>query len=662
MEKIELLVEQRAGERLNEPWSAVFGLAGGTVGRGGQNKLILPDTEGEIARVHAMVRLGTNDAYIANLCERRPLTVDDLEVRPGEEVQLPLGACVGIGRYQIRVFALNQIGERVLSTRTTSDTQVASETTMPLAQIGLEAQSSLTNSRRDIHPQTIIATVAEPLPVFAEHTVGVESTEVHSIGATTTSQVLSNAFDLQRQEDLLDLRTQNGRPLVIPADFNPFEVVNRAQPTDEWGGLQTQSLTELAQHAHDGLIKALPLSGRLQDAMDNPVRIGLPKQLDPRQELDPLTLFADTSLVASPETSEITQGRSSELSHVFQLPKAQAASNSGHGVPSDLKAPLAGQNEASAEAVQAIQSVGLHAVQGLDLSLFGDGNTPLTAAPLADLPAPSASISRIPAQVPVMASPPTEKAEAPLQAFGLTLSGDVHAPVPPPPISSLQELTRPQVGHSPTLTVPPKCRAETPSSSLEVLAAAFLEGAGLTTDRVKLELTPEFMQAFGEAFRVAIEGSIDLLAARSEIKQEFRAGVTIIGSSANNPLKFLPNADGVIMQMVGQQFPGFMKPVPAIKEAFADLRVHQLALMAGIRAAYSEALTRFDPLKMEELAPRKGVLGKFYSSAHKAALWDEYKMNFTEIKNAAEDDMTAFSGLTFVNAYEHAASVAKGQA
>jgi FHA domain-containing protein len=247
-------------------------------------------------------------------------------------------------------------------------------------------------------------------------------------------------------------------------------------------------------------------------------------------------------------------------------------------------------------------------------------------------------------------SPPSAAPDMALQAFGLKLSGDapatgVAAPLPPPE--------------------PPFARADhnaPPPGSLEALSAAFLEGAGLTPDRAKLELTPEFMRAFGEAFRVAIEGSIDLLAARSEIKQEFRAGVTIIGSSANNPLKFLPNADGVIMQMVGQHFPGFMKPVPAIKEAFGDLRVHQLALMAGIRAAYSEALTRFDPLKMEELTPRAGLFGSLYDGARKAALWDEYKKNFSQLKNAAEDDMTAFSGQTFVQAYEQAASAAKQQA
>ena len=107
MEKIELRVELCAGESIEKPWSAVFGLAGGTIGRGGQNKLILPDSDAAIARVHAMVRLGADTAYLANLCERRLIQVDDVVVRPGQEVTLPLGARINIGPYSIGVYTLN---------------------------------------------------------------------------------------------------------------------------------------------------------------------------------------------------------------------------------------------------------------------------------------------------------------------------------------------------------------------------------------------------------------------------------------------------------------------------------------------------------------------------------------------------------------------------
>lgn len=619
MEKIELRVELRSGEPLEKPWSAVFGLAGGTIGRGGQNKLILPDSDAAIARVHAMVRLGADEAYLANLCERRLIEVGDEVVRPGQEVPLPMGARICIGPYSIGVYTLN-----------------AASASAPLASKFSEAVPAITRS------PTYIPTPANeqsPAPVSA-------------------------------------------RALIIPDDFNPFEVVTRPVPKDEWGGLQEQSLTELAQQSHDGLIKALPLSGTMDDQLDNPAHSGLPKQLDPTPQLDPLALFSQSSILAAPDLTEVQSGRTSELAHVFHLPKTSDGGAVGPMVTARQPQPLTPKAHVSEESQQAVQSAGLQSVQGLDLSLFGqeNGTTPglgsFLGQPLSDQPKVAATLvasttpSLQPAKPTIATSNElfTAPLDAPLQAFGLTLSGDQPAvqtlsaaPLTNPPPSDRAPSAAPLTQAPPSAPTPAPQSSSMSQDLLGDLTSAFLDGAGLSADRAKLHLTPEFMRTFGEAFRIAIEGSIDLLAARSEIKQEFRAGVTIIGSSANNPLKFLPNADGVIMQLVGQHFPGFMKPVPAIREAYDDLRVHQLALMAGIRAAYTEALKRFDPEKMEQEAPKASLLNSLYDGSRKAALWDEYKRNFSKLKDSAEDDLTAFSGQTFVQAYEAAAEAAKGQ-
>lgn len=662
MEKIELRVEQRAGERLDKPWSAVFGLAGGTVGRGGQNKLILPDPEASIARVHAMVRLGTSEAYIANLCERRLIVVDGHEVRPGEEVLLPLGASVGIGPYQIKVCAIN--AESVPSTHTPP----------PFVPVGMR---EFAPSPPSLAPEvtavsalgstsgTPIAADANPLSSFTKLAEPVDSVLQQLGSGAPAASTFPDAFAPGGHPAPEAHVQQPARALFIPDDFNPFEVVSRPTPKDEWGGLQAQSLTELAQQSHDGLIKALPLSGGLDGTLDNPAHSGLPKQLDPTPELDPLALFTQSSILASPELVDAPAGRSSELSHVFHLPTTQRTDHTRVGAPQEFEPVEMRPPGASAESLQAVQSVGLQTVQGLDLSLFGQGGAVPATDALFSQPRPQIQSVAVPTtslapELPPSSQPITSPSLSPvtsdvaLQAFGLSLSGD--APAPTQPVAPIPAMTT-----LPNATNATTSPAPSPPGNLEALSAAFLEGAGLTPERARLELTPEFMRTFGEAFRVAIEGSIDLLAARSEIKQEFRAGVTIIASSANNPLKFLPNADGVIMQMVGQHFPGFMKPLPAIKEAFGDLRVHQLALMAGIRAAYSEALMRFDPLKMEEAAPKAGLFGNLYDGARKAALWDEYKKNFSQLKNSAEDDLTAFSGQTFVQAYEQAASAARGE-
>ena len=664
MEKIELRVEQRSGERLDTPWSAVFGLAGGTVGRGGQNKLILPDPEEEVARVHAMVRLGTNEAYIANLCERRLMAVDGTEVRPGQEVPLPVGSQVHIGPYLIVVGLFGANG-------TATPPPVVRAAVAPV-----QPPAPAAEPIEVVLPETPVEAAAPPMVSdlnpfadFVETASPAQPVERVSAPPPLVPAATWNDTPLAPRipSSTLASAPPPGRPLVIPDDFNPFEVVNRPPPKDEWGGLQAQSLTELAQQSHDGLIKALPLTGRMDDTLDNPAHSGLPKQLDPNVELDPLALFEQSSFLDAPDLAEASTGRTSELAHVFHLPKTENAGQVGQPSATDAFFDQKPPTQASAASLLAVQSVGLQTVQGLDLGLFGEsgmGSNPssLLSAPLPSAPMPAIPAAFMPEQAPeapapVMGAP----ASAALQAFGLSLSGEAPTPIglTAAPLQPQQPPHPPQA--APAAAPTPTNATLPPANDTSALAAAFLEGAGLTPDRVNLTVTPAFMRTFGEAFRLAIEGSIDLLAARSEIKQEFRAGVTIISSSANNPLKFLPNADGVIMQMIGQQFPGFMKPVPAIQEAYSDLRVHQLALMAGIRAAYTEALTRFDPVKLEEQSPKGGVLASLYGGARKAALWDDYKKNFGQLKNSAEDDLTAFSGQTFVQAYEKAASAAKGE-
>lgn len=207
----------------------------------------------------------------------------------------------------------------------------------------------------------------------------------------------------------------------------------------------------------------------------------------------------------------------------------------------------------------------------------------------------------------------------------------------------------------------PRASVHTTIASSEALAAAFLQGAGIEPSKAHVTITPDFMHAFGEALRVAVQGSIDLLSARSEIKREFRADVTIIASGANNPLKFLPTAEGVMLQLIGQTFPGFMKPVPAMKEAYKDLAVHQIALMAGIRAAYAEAVASLSPAELEKnAAVASSLLTKISSVHRKAALWDDFRQRYDSVRRHAEDDLMAFSGKTFVNAYEAAAQSAEG--
>lgn len=897
MDKVELRVVRQADGEVGRLWAAVFGVAGGTIGRGGQNKLVLPDTDAGVARVHAMVRMESEAAYIANLCERRSIFVAGEEVRSGEEVKLAVGDEVRIGPYTLYSVvpgapfvapvpapppvavpaespapAAAQVVASVAAPAPAAAAVAAQETVPTVAdvlegaapaasvpppaalfdsppanpvhpaagQLPQRSAEAVPAAEDDDNPFAMLGRVespASPAPARAPQSAaapvvsGAEDMPVPAPGLPLLSGVppagipegvpapfapaaaVPAAAPAGAGALLPDLgagmpgmpaqaappwsapsvpsapgmapgasapvagkAAAGPRALVIPEDFDLFAADPRRgeEKKDVWGGgLQGKSLSEIANLRHDELLQSLPASGtKFAHDMDNPSHAGLPKGLDPRSELDPLRLFGGASgpALQDPERGAIALG--SDLSQSFSLPKGvqvpQGGGDASAGKPQeghpplsplpvpqapamgglaagmsamsqpshDAQAPAAGQalpGAASAAASPAAPLQGLLRVEGLDLGAFGSepasadrldwpmvgagpesGASGRTDAQGGDWPAAAAATAAAPLVFGQDAESGHPGAQAlPIMGLGLEgsgvlpggggFSGDVpsvpaststlppatvqvqgppapaaapmEAPMPAPaPVPASHPAAADAAGarewpgqpataaRSPLAPMLPELEAASPAE-LQSLIAAFLEGAGVLSKKVEPQrLSPEFMRSFGEAFRVAVQGTIDLLAARSEIKREFRAGVTVISSGANNPLKFLPTSEGVVMQMLGQNFPGFMKPIPAMEEAYDDLRVHQVALMAGLRAAYAEALERFDPAVLEQRTDvTGGVFGMLSATSRKAALWDEYKRSFAEIRRGAEDDLAAFSGQAFLEAYENAEAAAKAR-
>ena len=152
---------------------------------------------------------------------------------------------------------------------------------------------------------------------------------------------------------------------------------------------------------------------------------------------------------------------------------------------------------------------------------------------------------------------------------------------------------------------------------------AFLEGAGLAHLQVSEEDADKFLRESGSIVRAAVEGLIGLLLARSELKKEMRAeDRTMVASRDNNPLKLMTDpqeAMGYLFDRRERLSGAFLPPVQAVHDACDDLRVHEIALMAGMRAAFQGALKRFEPQLIErEVDKQKGS----FTLNKKVKLWD----------------------------------------
>lgn len=203
----------------------------------------------------------------------------------------------------------------------------------------------------------------------------------------------------------------------------------------------------------------------------------------------------------------------------------------------------------------------------------------------------------------------------------------------------------------PPMPVPAAPPAAADGAALQALLQAFREG--LATPDVQVDsLTPELMRVVGALLREAAAGTVDLLIARAEVKRGIQAEATMIVARDNNPLKFSPTAEVALNYLLQPPARGFMPAEPAMRDAYADLRAHQLAVVAGMRAALEGVLQRFEPAQLESRLTQRSALKSLLPGSRKAQLWEVFTQFYSQIRSEASDDFQKLFGAAFLQAYE----------
>jgi type VI secretion system FHA domain protein len=177
---------------------------------------------------------------------------------------------------------------------------------------------------------------------------------------------------------------------------------------------------------------------------------------------------------------------------------------------------------------------------------------------------------------------------------------------------------------------------------------ALLEGAGLDASLA----TSELERTFGEILKVVVEGVMEVLRARQEIKDEFRMHLTQFRPSENNPLKFSANVEDALHNLLVKRNPAYLAPVQAFAEAFEDLRHHQIAMLEGMRAAFEAMLEEFDPDYLQKEFDRQVNSGALLKVPAKLRYWDLYRDRCREIVQDKDAAFRKLFGEEFAAAYE----------
>ncbi len=280
---------------------------------------------------------------------------------------------------------------------------------------------------------------------------------------------------------------------------------------------------------------------------------------------------------------------------------------------------------------------------------------PAAAEDLDDLfpPVPGQSASP-PAGAAPVPSPPDELEDV----FG-TEPATPSAPTPPPPAAITPPPAPPEPEPMPPAAAPPAAappptlvpQPAAPPPDIERVLAAFLAGARLDPASVLVEQPEAKLRQLGEIFRLVVEGVMEVLESRRAIKSEFRLGGTEFRAAENNPLKFSVDVESAMIEFLGQPRRGYLGPKEAFSEAFTDIRMHQVAVLAGMQQAWADLLRRFDPKVVEQLVGDNSGLSGLLAS-RKARLWDAFVMRYQSIVGDAENEYRRMFEQVFAEAYE----------
>ena len=178
--------------------------------------------------------------------------------------------------------------------------------------------------------------------------------------------------------------------------------------------------------------------------------------------------------------------------------------------------------------------------------------------------------------------------------------------------------------------------------------AALLAAAGLQG----VPVTPELAASFGSILKVVVDGLRDVLRAREELKDQFRLRITSYAPRENNPIKFSANTEDALHNLLVRRNTAYLEPVAAFEAAFDDLRVHQMAVLAGMRAGYAAMLGSFDPDSLEQKFERHAKRGGLLGGATKQRYWELYRDVFKEMAGDADDSFRTLFGTAFAEGYD----------
>lgn len=182
---------------------------------------------------------------------------------------------------------------------------------------------------------------------------------------------------------------------------------------------------------------------------------------------------------------------------------------------------------------------------------------------------------------------------------------------------------------------------------------AFLKGMGISADMLPNTESAQFWEQLGEALQCSLSGLIDVMQARSSLKNSLRVNQTTFQQRENNPLKFSATAAEAFNNMFCRTASSFMPPRQAIKEAFSDIKRHEAAMHAGSVAALDATLAQLAPHAIEAKSYQSSFIELMVPGVKPLHYWKQYKTLYNELSVQQSNAALRGKNDDFIVAYEN---------
>jgi predicted component of type VI protein secretion system len=189
--------------------------------------------------------------------------------------------------------------------------------------------------------------------------------------------------------------------------------------------------------------------------------------------------------------------------------------------------------------------------------------------------------------------------------------------------------------------------------SADDLFDSFLDGLGIARAELHPAVNrPQMMLTAGHVLREFVEGIVDLLASRANLKNAFRLEQTTVLPRYNNPLKFSESPSDLIKQLLVGDEGDYLGAKDAVHEACHDLLNHQNAFLDAMNSAFIEFSDRFEPEELQNGFDRAMSSSKLFSFMNKSKYWDLYCDLYPIMTEKGGGRFPQMFGEEFVRAYE----------